>query len=77
MMVEKRKEVEVVQESSGSSSAAPVALAGYRMPRRTFDTLKRSYVHILSSPHESSAAKAQARSRLAQLLDRERRGGVG
>ena len=73
------KEEEVVEERSGSSSAAPVAPAesGYRMPRRTFDTLKRSCVDILRSPHEPSVAKAEARSRLALLLDRERRGGVG
>ena len=74
-----RKEVEGVEERSGSSSAAPVAPAEsvFRIPRRIFETLTRSYVHILSSPHESSAAKAEASSRLAQLLDRERRGGVG
>ena len=73
------KEEEVVEERSGSSSAAPVAPAasGYRMPRRIFGTLKRSCVDTLRSFHESSAAKAEARSRLAQLLDRERRGGAG
>ena len=77
-MVEKEEE-EVVEERSGSSSAAPVAPAesGCRMPRRIFDTLKRSCVDTLRSPHESSAEKAEARSRLAQQLDRERRGGVG
>ena len=47
------------------------------MPRRVFESIKRNCADTLRSPFSSLAAKAGARSRLGQLLDREMRGGVG
>ena len=73
----KRKEVEAVEESSAGSSAAPAAPAEPFMPRRVFEVVKKGCVDTLRSPLASTAAKDAARKRLAQLLDQERRGGVG
>ena len=73
----KRKEVEADEESSGSSSAAPAAPSEPFMPRWVFEVVKKGCVDTLSSPLASSAAKAAARKRLVQLLDQDRRGGVG
>ena len=69
--------MKVEEECSGGSSAAPAAPVEHRMPRRVFEFVKQGCVDTLRSPSASTAAKAEARSRLAQLLDRERRGGVG
>ena len=55
---------------NGGSSALVV------MPRRIFGSIMKNCADTLRSPY-SSSAKAEARSRLGQLLDWERRGGVG
>ena len=47
------------------------------MPRQVFEVVKKGCVDMLRSPLASTAAKADARKRLAKLLDQERRGGVG
>ena len=73
----KRKEVEAVKQSSAGSSAAPAAPAEPFMPRRVFEVVKKGCVDTLRSPLASTATKDAARKRLAQLLDQERRGGVG
>ena len=73
----KSKEVEAVEESSGGSSAAPAAPAEPFMPRRVFEVVKKGCIDMVRSPLASTAAKADARKRLAKLLDQERRGGVG
>ena len=47
------------------------------MPRRVFETIECRCQDTLKSPHASATAKAGARSRVAQVLYPERRGGVG